>query len=166
VRTDYHAGTTWSPVGQTPVVDGPAVRHAVKMVSAISPAGQVGFQVHQGSMTAERFTGFLAALLTDFTTPIFLILDGSSVHKAKVVKDFVAATSGRLELFFLPPYSPQLNPDEWVNKNVKHDKVARAVPLTRDALEEIVTTALNRLKTSPHIVRAFFADPKLAYTAT
>jgi transposase len=165
VRTDYHAGTTWAPVGQTPVVEGPAVRHAVKMVSAISPAGQVSFQVHQGSMTASRFTCFLDALLHEFDTPVFLILDGSSVHKAKIVKDFVAATNGRLELFFLPPYSPELNPDEWVNKNVKHDKVARAVPLTRDTLEEIVTNALDRLKQAPHIVRGFFADPKLSYTA-
>jgi transposase len=104
-------------------------------------------------------------VLSDVTGRVFLILDGSSVHKAKIVKDFVAATNGRLELFFLPPYSPELNPDEWVNKNVKHDKVARAVPLTRDALEEIVTTALDRLKQSPHIVRGFFADPKLSYTA-
>ena len=65
------------------------------------------------------------------------MVDGSSVHKARIVKDYVAGTKGRLELFFLPPYSPELNPDEWVNKNVKHDRIARAVPLTRDELKAV-----------------------------
>lgn len=121
VRTDYHAGTTWAPVGQTPVVTGSAVRHAVKIVSAIGQRGQLSFQVHEGSMNAERFIEFLDSLLHDFDTPIFLVVDGSSVHRANIVKEYVASTQGRLELFFLPPYSPELNPDEWVNKNVKHD---------------------------------------------
>jgi transposase len=163
VRTDYHAGTTWAPIGRTPVVTGPAVRHAVKMVSAISRRGECSFCVHEGPMTAERFIEFLAKLRHDLDTPIFLVVAGSSVHKAKKVKAYVADTHGQLKLFFLPPYSPELNPDEWVNKNVKHDKVARAVPLTRDALKTIVTDALERLTRSPEIVRGFFADPKLSY---
>jgi transposase len=163
VRTDYHGGTTWAPVGQTPVVTGSAVRHAVKMVSAIGRRGEFSFQVHEGSMNAERFIEFLASLLHDVDTPIFLVVDGSSVHKAKIVTRYVAATEGRLELFFLPPYSPELNPDEWVNKNVKHDRIARAVPMTRDELKAIAVTALERLKEFPGIVRGFFGDPKLAY---
>jgi len=163
VRTDYHAGTTWASGGQTPVVTGPAVRHAVKMVSAVGRRGEFSFQVHEGSMNAERFIEFLAGLLHDFDTPIFLVVDGSSVHKANIVKQYVAATEGRLELFFLPPYSPELNPDEWVNKNVKHDRIARAVPMTRDDLKEIAVNALERLKQCPGIVRGFFGDPKLAY---
>ena len=163
VRTDYHAGTTWAPVGQTPVVTGSAVRHAVKIVSAIGQRGQLSFQVHEGSMNAERFTEFLESLIHDFDTPIFLVVDGSSVHKANIVKEYVASTQGRLELFFLPPYSPELNPDEWVNKNVKHDRIAKAVPLTRDELKAVAIEALERLKKCPGIVRGFFGDPKLAY---
>jgi transposase len=112
VRTDYHAGTTWAPVGQTPVVTGSAVRHAVKMVSAIGQRGELSFQVHEGSMNTERFIEFLDSLIHDFDTPIFLVVDGSSIHKAKIVNEDVANTEGRLELFFLPPYSPELNPDE------------------------------------------------------
>ena len=163
VRTDYHAGTTWAPVGQTPVVTGSAVRQAVKMVSAIGQRGELSFQVHEGSMNAERFVEFLESLLHDFDTPVFLVVDGSSVHKARIVTDYVASTKGRLELFFLPPYSPELNPDEWVNKNVKHDRIARAVPLTRDELKAVALDALERLKRCPGIVRGFFGDPKLAY---
>jgi len=150
-------------VGQTPVVTASAVRQAVKMVSAIGQRGELSFQVHEGSMNAERFVGFLESLLHDFDTPVFLVVDGSSVHKARIVKDYVASTKGRLELFFLPPYSPELNPDEWVNKNVKHDRIARAVPLTRDELKAVAIDALERLKRCPGIVRGFFGDPKLAY---
>jgi transposase len=166
VRTDYHAGTTWAPVGQTPVVTGSAVRHAVKIVSAIGQRGQLRFQVHEGSMNAERFIEFLDSLLHDFDTPIFLVVDGSSVHRANIVKEYVTSTQGRLELFFLPPYSPELNPDEWVNKNVKHDRIAKAVPLTRDELKAVAIEALERLKKCPGIVRGFFGDPKLAYVHT
>jgi transposase len=163
VRTDYHAGTTWAPVGQTPVVISSAVRHSVKIVSAVGQRGELSFQVHEGSMNAERFIEFLQSILHDFDTPVFLVVDGSSVHKAKIVKEYVASTRGRLELFFLPPYSPELNPDEWVNKNVKHDRIARAVPMTRDDLMEVAVEALERLKKCPGIVRGFFGDPKLRY---
>ena len=163
VPTDYHAGTTWAPIGQTPVVISSAVRHSVKMVSAVGPRGELSFQVHEGSMNAERFIEFLHSLLQDVDTPVFLVVDGSSVHRANTVKEYVASTAGRLELFFLPPYSPELNPDEWVNKNVKHDRIARAVPMTRDDLKNVAVEALERLKKSPEIVRAFFGDPKLRY---
>jgi transposase len=163
VRTDYHAGTTWAPVGQTPVVTGSAVRHAIKIVSAIGQRGELSFQVHEGPMNAERFIEFLASLIHDCDTPVFLVVDGSSVHKAKIVTQYIAGTEGRLELFFLPPYAPELNPDEWVNKNVKHDRIARAVPMTRDELKEVAVNALERLKKCPGIVRGFFGDPKLAY---
>ncbi|MBV8540011.1 MAG: IS630 family transposase [Pseudonocardiales bacterium] len=163
VRTDYHAGTTWAPVGQTPVVTSSAVRHAVEMVSAVGRRGELSFQVHEGSMDAERFIELLRSILHDFDTPVFLVVDGSSVHRANTVKEYVAGTDGRLELFFLPPYSPELNPDEWVDKNVKHDRIARAVPLTRDDLTKVAVEALERLKKSPGIVRGFFGDPKLRY---
>lgn len=163
VRTDYHAGTTWAPIGQTPVVSATAVRHAVKMISAVGRRGEISFMVHEGSMNAGLFITFLKAILHDFATPVFLVVDGACVHKAKTVQDFVASADGRLELFFLPPYSPELNPDEWVNKNVKHDRTARAVPITRDDLKALVVEALKRLKASPQIVRGFFADPKLRY---
>jgi transposase len=163
VRTDYHAGTTWAPVGQTPVVISSAVRHSVKIVSAVGQRGELSFQVHEGSMNAERFIEFLQSVLHDVDTPVFLVVDGSSVHRANIVQEYLASTEGRLELFFLPPYSPELNPDEWVNKNVKHDRIARAVPFTRDDLMRVAVKALERLKKCPGIVRGFFADPKLRY---
>jgi hypothetical protein len=128
VHTDCHAGTTWAPVGCTPVVTGPAVRHAVKMVSAVGQRGECSFEVHEGSMNAERFTGFPEKLLHDFDRPVFLVVDGSSVHKARKVRDFAAGTQGRLELFFLPPYSPELNPGRTgeQERQARQDSAGRA----------------------------------------
>ena len=72
---------------------------------------------------------------------------------------------GKMRVLSLPPYSPELNPGEWVNKNVKHDRIARAVPMTRDDLKAVAVNALERLRRCPEIVRGFFADPKLRYIA-
>lgn len=163
VRTDYHAGTTWAPVGQTPVVETSGKRNAVKMISAVSPRGELRFHLHKGSMNRWKFIEFCKQLMSDTDKTIFLIVDGSSVHKAKEVKEFVAKTEGALKLFFLPPYSPELNPDEWVNKNVKHDRAARAVVQSVEELKGVMFSALRRLQKSPQIGRGFFADPKLAY---
>jgi transposase len=82
---------------------------------------------------------------------------------AKIVKEYVASTNGRLSLFFLPPYSPELNPDEWVWKNVKHDAVGRTVAMSKGHLYSIVYDALRRLQTTPQIIKGFFADPCLAH---
>jgi transposase len=165
VRTDYHAGTTWAPIGRTPVVTGTGERKAIKMVSAVSPRGELRFRLCEGSMNAFNFIGFCKQLLNDIQTPIFLIVDGSSVHTAKAVKEFVARTEGRLSLYFLPPYSPELNPDEWVWKNVKHDRIGRSAVHSKDDLKSLALGALRRLQKLPGVVRGFFADPELAYIA-
>jgi transposase len=94
---------------------------------------------------------------------VFVIVDGHPAHRAKAVDRFVAATDGALRLYRLPAYSPQLNPDEWVWKNVKADGVARAAPKGPEQMKTIVTSRLRRLQRLPHIVRGFFADPDLAY---
>lgn len=163
IRTDHHAGTTWAPVGQTPVIVATGDRKSVNMISAVSPRGELHFDVFTGNMNAQRFIEFCEKLLHDAASPVFLIVDGSTAHTANAVKEYVASTKGRLRLFFLPPYSPELNPDEWVWKNVKHDQIKRAVPMNQAHLFELARNALRWLQRMPHIVRGFFADPYLAY---
>jgi transposase len=115
-------------------------------------------------MNADRFIDFLKALLASVEGKIFLIVDGSSIHKAKKVRKFIEdKTDGRLELFILPPYSPDLNPDEWVWKNVKNDRIGRAVIMNKDDLKARAVSTLHRLQKLPEIVRGFFRDPRLAY---
>jgi transposase len=163
IRTDHHAGTTWAPVGRTPVVAATGERKSVNMISAISPRGHLHFDLFEGSMTATRFLEFCKKLAHDCPTPVFLVVDGSSAHTANIVKDYVASTEGRFRLFFLPPYSPELNPDEWVWKNVKHDQIKRAVPMSKGHLWTLAQQALLRLQKIPEIVKGFFGDPHLAY---
>jgi transposase len=163
VRTDFHAGTTWAPIGQTPVVEVTGERGGVNMISAISPAGALKFDVFFGRFDAPVFVEFLTKLMHDAPGPVYLILDNLSVHKAEAVKKYVASLNGRLKLFFLPSYSPELNPDEWVWKNVKHDQIGRVGIQRKSELFELVSRALERLQRLPHIVRGFFRDPSLAY---
>jgi transposase len=163
IRSDYHAGTTWAPVGQTPVVRTTGKRHSVNLISAVTPTGQLRFAVIDGTLDGPKFIEFCRKLLHDTPGPVFLIVDGHPVHHAKVVTRFVEATGGQLRLFFLPPYSPQLNPDEWVWKNVKHDRVGRAGIHDAEDLKAKALSALHRLQKLPHVIRGFFSDPELRY---
>ncbi|GHE34379.1 hypothetical protein GCM10017673_41450 [Streptosporangium violaceochromogenes] len=163
VRTDHHAGTTWAPIGCTPVVAATGARRSVMMISAVSPRGELRFQLFDQGLDADAFIGFCKRLLADANRPVFLIVDNSRVHRAKKVKRFVEDSQGRLSLFFLPPYSPELNPDEWVWKNVKHDRIARASARSVEELKTLALGALRRLQKLPALVRSFFADPHLAY---
>jgi transposase len=163
VRTDHHAGRTWAPIGRTPVVIATGERESVTMISAVSTHGQLHFTVFEGMMNASRFIEFCEKLLQDCPTPVFLIVDGHGAHTAKIVKEYVESTGGRLRLFFLPPYSPELNPDEWVWKNVKHDQIKRAVPMGKGHLWTLARDALSNLKNAPKKLLGFFGDPRLAY---
>ena len=90
------------------------------------------------------------------------MVDGHPIHKAKLVKEFVASTEGRLELCYLPPYSPQLNPDEQVWKNVK-ERVAKQFPRDKYDMRKMLREALERLKQLPEIVRGFFRHPECGF---
>ena len=163
IRSDYHAGTTWAPVGRTPVVKATGARHSLNMISAVTAQGLLRFATYTGSFTAARFIEFARKLMADTRGPVYLVVDGHPTHRSKLVKEFVTSTDGALRLFVLPAYSPQLNPDEWVWKNVKHDRVGRTSVTGPDDLKTKVIGALRRLQKLPNIVRAFFADPDLLY---
>lgn len=163
VRTDYHSGTTWAPVGRTPVVAGTGARLSVNMISAISTQGKTHFSFIEGNTNSATFTAYLAKLLHDIPGKIFLIVDGHGAHTAAATQRYVASTQGRLTLFFLPPYSPELNPDEWVWKNVKHDHVGRMAARTLGELKNGIEKAIAHIQRSPEIVCGFFRDPDLSY---
>lgn len=167
VRSDHHSGTTWAPIGATPVVVGTGRRFSVNMISSVNSGGGLHFRLAEGRLNAEAFVDYLKALLHDLPAKkVFLIVDGHPAHKAKAVKTFLATASGRLELFFLPGYSPNLNPDEWVWKNIKHDTVGKTTVLDRDQLNQVIDRAVQRLTALPGIIRGFFQDPELSYITT
>jgi transposase len=163
IRSDYHAGTTWSPVGQTPQVKNTGARYSVNMISVVSAKGALRFAVYEANTSAAIFIDFCKRLLHDAAGPVYLIVDGHPAHRATAVKQYAASTEGRLKLFFLPGYSPELNPDEWVWKNVKHDRIAKTGVTSKHDLKAKAIGALRRLQKRPALVRAFFADPHLRY---
>ncbi len=163
VRSDYHSGTTWAPRGQTPVVESTGDRFGLNLISAISPRGRLRFMTVEGKLSGDTFIEFLKRLLHGSQSPVFLIVDRHPAHRAKVVTKFVASTKGRLRLFYLPPYSPELNPDELVWKHVKHDNVGRSRIDSPASLALKVASSLRRLQKLPQLVRSFFRTPTAAY---
>ena len=162
-RTDHHAGTTWAPVGQTPVVEHIGKREGIGMISAISMRGDMHWMVYAESMNSTLFTDYLEYLIHDIEGKIFLIADRARYHTSKETAKWLKEHEDRIELFFLPSYSPDLNPDEWVWKNVKHDNIYRVIPQHPGHLFEIAGQALRALCKVPEKIRSFFADPNLAY---
>jgi transposase len=164
IRSDYHAGTTWAPTGETPVVAVTGRRFSLNMISAVSPRGDFRFMSHEGTVTATVFKRFLQRLLIGAERPIFLIVDGHPIHKAKCVRSFVDSTQGQLKLFYLPPYAPHLNPDEQVWAHVKREVAKRGVE-DKDQLKRLAIGALRRIQKLPELVRSFFKQPECQYIA-
>ena len=165
VRSDYHAGTTWGARGRTPVVPTTGSRVSVNMLSAITAKGEMRFMVTTGKVNAERFIDFLKRLLVHAEAPVFLILDGHPVHRSRVVTGFVKSTAGRLRIFLLPGYAPELNPDEQVWNHVKNHDIGRASIPSRPDLLRRVQRRLYSLQRQPHLIRSFFELPATRYAA-
>lgn len=125
LRSDYHTGTTWAPQGKTPVVEATGRRFSLNMLSAVSAQSEFRFMLHEGSVGATVFVEFLKRLMIGAIRSVFVIVDGHSIHKAGLVKSYVESQGGKLKLFYLPPYSPHMNPDETVWAHVKR-KVSRS----------------------------------------
>lgn len=163
VRSDFHSGTTWAPVGKTPVIETTGARFSLNLVSAVSAKGQMRFMTFEGRMNADKFVEFLERLTYKADTPIFLILDGHPVHKSRIVREYVEATKGQIRLFILPPYSPHLNPDEWVWNWLKNHKLGKIFVSGPDQFKQSVRRFMQQLQKLPKIVQGFFQDPNLSY---
>jgi len=164
IRSDHHAGRTWAPRGRRPVVKATGARCALNMLSAVNARGQFRFMVVEGRVTAAVFRDFLRRLIAGVDRKIFLIVDGHPTHKARLVRKFVADHSDRIELFFLPPYSPELNPGEGVWAHVK-TRIGKAAVQSKAELRAVVMRALRSLQKTPRLVAGFFRNPPCAYAS-
>lgn len=163
VRSDFHRGTTWGRRGRTPVVSSTGARFGANLISAISAQGQLRFMVSKGRVTAAVFIDFLKRLLVNAAGPIFLIVDGHPTHRAKSVARFVAAQAGKLALFCLPPYSPELNPDEYVWNDLKTHGLGRKLITSPAQMRQMIVSHLRQLQKMPALVRSFFCAPTTRY---
>lgn len=135
------------------------------MISAVNAAGAFWAATYTGKLDAESFVSFLKDFLKGRRTKVFLVVDGHPAHKAKVVKDYVASTQGRLELHFLPPYAPDLNPDEYVWNYMKGSGVAKKPLKKNESLRARVEEDLTALCFNKVLVASFFLDESVAYAA-
>jgi transposase len=165
IRSDHHAGTSWAPLGETPIVEATGARFSLNMLSAVNAQGMFRFMTVAGGVNATVFREFLKRLITGMTRKIFLIVDGHPMHKAKLVQRFVSENSDAIELFFLPPYAPELNPDELAWAHIK-TRVAKATVQTKEELKKNVERVMHRLQQLPDIVAGFFGTPACAYAKT
>src|SRR6266404_844422 len=166
MRSDHHAGRTWGKRGQTPVVEATGARHGMSLISAITSRGQMRFMIKEkGGVNAAVFIEFLKRLITGATRTIFLIVDRGPAHIAKKTKAFVGSLNGRLRLFYLPPYSPDRNPDELVWKHLKADTVGRMAITDKADFHTKVRASMRQLQNDPEKIRSFYQKPSLKYAA-
>jgi transposase len=145
------------------VVKTTGARFSVNMISAISPRGKLRFMTIDGRFNADKFIEFLKRLLHKAKKPVFLVVDDHPTHKAKKVKAFIESTQGRLRLFILPPYSPELNPDELVWNNLKSHRVVRKMITGPDDLKQKVISSLRSLQKMPQKIKGFFREKHVRY---
>lgn len=166
MRSDHHAGRTWAKQGETPVVETTGARHGMSLISAITSKGHMRFMIKEkGGVNAAVFIEFLKRLLIGATRPIFLIVDRGPAHRAKKTKAFVATLGGKLKLFYLPPYSPDRNPDELVWKHLKADTVGRMVTISKADFKAKVISSMRSLQKNRDKIRSFYQKPSLLYAA-
>ena len=165
VRSDYHAGTTWAARGKTPVVRTTGARYRLNMLSAVNRRGKMRFMIEAKGLNADVMCRFLDRLMAGQKRRIFLILDGHPIHKSARLARKVTAFDGRLRLFLLPPYSPELNPDEGVWREVKGHRLGRAGIFSFADLKSKALGALRHLARRPDKVRALFRTHTTIYAA-
>ena len=166
VRSDAAAGRSWAPIGQTPVIKRTGKRFRVNMISVISNQGLLRFRLFVGSFTGAVFIDFLRRLLRDCGgRKVHLIVDGHPVHRAKLVSAWVGRHAGRIELHFLPGYSPELNPVELLNHDVKANAAGRRRPRSAGELRDELHGYLRRRQRQPDVLIRFFEHPKTRYAA-
>ena len=165
LRSDHVAGTSYDPMGQTPIIRATGQRFDCNMISAITNRGHLAFMVFQGKFDGRLFVQFMRRLLQQATGKLYLIVDGHPVHRSVVARDFVAANEARLRLIRLPGYCPELNPDELLNQDVKTNGLGKSRPANRAELMAGVRSHLRRRQKQPEVMRNLFQGRHVRYAA-
>ena len=162
-RADALQGRTWGVGGCTPVVEMPGMRQSVSAASAVNRKGAFWCATYKGGMSAELYVSMLKLILKGRRKPLFLVLDSLPAHRARMVRDYVETTHGKLELHFLPGYAPELNPDELVWNYIKRTGTAKRPLVSGEALQDRIESDLLAVQSNRALVRSFFKAPSVAY---
>jgi transposase len=164
VRSDAHRGTTWGKIGNTPEVTDSGDRFSLKLISAVSPRGDMKFQCFEGRMNGPRFIEFLKKLRADAGGPIIVIADGASYHGSGPVQRYQAASQGDVVVEYLPAYCPDLNPDEQVWNHAKA-RLAKRFVATKDEFKAALLGIMFSIQRNFELILSFFQLPDTKYAA-
>ena len=169
LRSDDVRGRGYAPRGRTPLV---RVCHrrghrraGLGLLSAVANKGELRWMVADGAVNAPTFIRFLRRLIRDARRKVFLILDRLKAHRAHLTRDWLAAHRSEIEVFYLPPYSPELNPDEGVNADLKQAVPRKAPARSKQQLKRAAISHMRRLSKRPKRIRAIFRHQQFRYAA-
>lgn len=165
LRSDHQSGTSYGRRGKTPVIPATGQRFGCNMMSTLTNRGVLTFMVFQRRFTAPVCIQFLRRLIRQRKRKVFLILDRHPVHRSATVRRWIEQNADRLRLYFLPGYSPELNPDEYLNHDVKANAVGRTRPATPKRMIDLVRGYLRIKQARPELIAAFFHHPDVRYAA-
>jgi transposase len=159
-------GRGYQPKGQTPLAYAAGgQRHKLSMISTVTSQGKTRWMIIDEAFNSDRLIEFLQALIKDAGKKVFLILDNLRVHHSKLVKAWLAERQDHIEVFYLPSYSPELNPDERLNADLKHAMGSRVQVRTKDKLKVATENHMTMLAADPDRVMSYFQDSKVKYAA-
>lgn len=165
LRSDHQAGRSYGRKGHTPVITGTGKRFGCNMISSITNQGTLRFMIFKERFTSDVFIRFLQRLIESTDRRLFLIVDGHPVHKSTKAEAWLDRHAERIRLFLLPGYSPQLNPDEMLNNDVKTNALGRRRARTQEDLIGNVRSYLWSTQKHPEIVRSYFQAQSVQYAA-
>lgn len=165
VRSTCQVGRGYAPAGDTPELKVAGGRFSVNMMSTVTNQGKLRWMTYTGRMNAALFIVFLQRLLRGAERKLFLIVDNLSVHDSAAVHAWLADKKDRIEVFFLPKYSPELNPDEYLNCDVKAGVNAHGLPKSRDELMDNLKRFMHKLSNLPKRVASYFRHKCINYAA-
>lgn len=165
MRSDHQAGRSYAPAGETPVIKKTGQRFSLNMISAISNRGHLQFMVIDGSFNSEVFQTFLQQMIKYSRQKIYFITDGHPAHKTKKLNEWLLTNKNKIEVFFLPPYSPELNPQEYVNQDVKTNVIGKRRPINKAQMRDNVEDFMNKRKNDRKQVQKYFHVSHVRYAA-
>jgi transposase len=165
LRSDDVRGRSFAPKGRTPVVRPRHKRAGLGLISAVTNKGELRWMVLDGAVKTPSLIHFLGRLLQDANGKVFLIWDNLPVHRARAVQDWLAERQEQIEVFSLPSYSPELNPDEGLNADLKHAVTRKPPARSKHELKRTVISHMRRLAKLPDRIRSYFGHPSFRYAA-
>lgn len=165
MNTDVR-GRSYSPRGTTPTTKAVwGTRQRFSMISSVNNQGKCYWMIIDGVFNADKLIEFMESLTKDAPRKIFLVMDNLKVHHCKPVKEWLEKNKERIEVFYLPSYSPELNPDERLNADLKHAITTSVPRRTKDGLPKKTVEHMNEVRASPERVKSCFKDKHVAYAA-